>query len=337
MSEGVSVVICCHNGARRLPQTLAHLAAQQVEPWVAWEVIVVDNASTDGTGQVALTSWPADAPAPLQVVNEPRIGLSFARWRGFQEARYAVISFVDDDNWVCPEWVQLVSEIMRQHPNVGACGGYIEAVCEITPPWWFERYKRRYCIGPQGQAAGDITSTRGYLWGAGLSVRKTAWQQSVSKGFQSLLIGRQGKALSSGEDAELCLALRLAGWRMWYEPRLTLHHFLPARRLEWKYLRALHRGFGASSVIPDLYYFALRGNSKTSIEWVKRTWFWQIIVVLIKLLWYGSKLPLSFYHSLEGNSDLLQLEYRLGRLSELLQRSKIYRLSVQELWTIGIS
>jgi hypothetical protein len=89
-------------------------------------------------------------------------------------------------------------------------------------------------------------------------------------------------------------------------------------------------------VVLNLYHFALQENSKTSIGLVKRTWFWQIIVVMIKLLWYGSKLSLSFYHSLEGNPDFLQLEYRLGRLSELLQRSKIYRLSVQELWTIGM-
>src|SRR5690348_8092021 len=73
---GISVVICTYNGAERLPQTLAHLAAQEDTGTIAWEVLVVDNASTDDTAEVARRCWPADAPAPLRVVGEPRMGLS---------------------------------------------------------------------------------------------------------------------------------------------------------------------------------------------------------------------------------------------------------------------
>ena len=100
--RGVWVVLCCHNSAGRLPLTLAHLAAQQISPKLAWEVIVVDNASNDGTAEVAMKAWPEDAPVKLHVVHESQLGLSNARWRGFSQARYEVVSFIDDDNWCRP-------------------------------------------------------------------------------------------------------------------------------------------------------------------------------------------------------------------------------------------
>src|SRR6266568_2014628 len=94
---GVSVVICCHNSAKRLAATLAQLVAQRVPSEIPWEVIVIDNASTDGTAQVAAACWPAVNCVPLRIISEPRLGLTYARQRGFREAKYEFISFVDDD------------------------------------------------------------------------------------------------------------------------------------------------------------------------------------------------------------------------------------------------
>ncbi|MGH7265987.1 MAG: hypothetical protein ACREMB_14255, partial [Candidatus Rokuibacteriota bacterium] len=54
--------------------------------------------------------------------------------------------------------------------------------------------------------------------------------------------------INSGGDAEICFALRLAGWRLWFEPRMRLRHFIQTHRLDWWYLRRLFRGVGASSV-----------------------------------------------------------------------------------------
>jgi len=332
MTLDVSVVVCCHNSAKRLPQTLAHLAAQQVRKGLEWEVIVIDNASRDQTGQVALASWPANAPAPLRVVYESRLGLTHARHRGLAEAKYELISFVDDDNWVCPEWVQLVSEVMSQHPDVGACGGIVDGVCEADPPSWFAGYRSSYAVGPQAREAGDITWTRGFLWGAGLSIRKSAWQELVGRGFRPLLTDRRGRTLRAGGDSELCFALRLAGWRLWYEPRLRLQHVLPAHRLKWNYLRRMHRGFGASSVEFDPYLRAQRGNYENISEGPKYTWQRESIEVLKTLLQYRHKLLGLLYYPLEGDPDVLFIERLLGRLSELLRRRRAYDLSFREIW-----
>lgn len=327
---GVSVVVCCHNSVQRLPPTLAHLAAQQPGEGLDWEVIVIDNASTDETARVAQSAWPAEAPAPFRVVFEPRAGLSHARQRGLDESRYEIVSFIDDDNWVCPEWVRTAAEVTRAHPEVAACGGWPEEVCEVAPPTWFERFKSVYAVGPQAEHAGVMPGRWACLGGAGMSLRYSAWQQLVESGFHPLLAGRQGSALTSGEDVELTYALRLAGWELWYEPRLRMRHFIPAGRLQWSYLRRLHRGGGASTVGLDPYTFALFGPPHTLKERLRRTWHWQLAQAVKNLAEYRLKVLRLPSSAEEGNADVLKVERFTGRLVELMRWRKVYSRRVRE-------
>src|SRR5258708_21626117 len=141
MTEGVSIVVCCHNSERLLPETLACLAGQQFSNAPpACEVIVVDNASTDRTSGIARDSWPTDCRIPLRIVPEPALGLTPARLRGISEAEYEFICFVDDDNRVSPDWIENVFRVMREHPNVGACGGQVDAIAIGPLPIWFDRF-----------------------------------------------------------------------------------------------------------------------------------------------------------------------------------------------------
>ncbi len=323
---GVSVVICGHNSAERLPRTLEHLANQDVPSELQWEVILVDNASIDGTSETALRAWPANNTMSIRIVQEPKLGLAHARMRGFAEAKHEIVSFIDDDNWVCREWVRIVSEVMTEHPEVGACGGYIEAVHENNPPWWFDLYKESYVIGPQGEKGGDISNTRGWLCGAGLNVRKSAWQQLVSNGFHPKLVGRKGKALSAGEDKELCYALRLAGWQLWYEPRLRLRHFLPKHRLKWAHLRRLHRGYGAQEVRLFPYHLALKSDSKRLHRVTRRAWNRKIFVALRSLKRHRvTVLKLFLFRlKLEGEPTVLDVEQRIGFLIAMLRTRRWY-------------
>jgi glycosyltransferase involved in cell wall biosynthesis len=333
MSLGVSIVVCCHNSAKRLPDTLAHLASQKIPDGVSCEVVVVDNASTDNTAVLAQELWPAHCRIPLRVLQEPQLGLSCARHRGIVEAKYEFVSLIDDDNWACPEWVSVAAEIMAQHPEVGACGGYNEAVYEVAPPAWFDQFKASYAVGAQGQGPGDITDTRGFLWGAGLTIRKSAWQQLVDSGYQSLLVDRQGEKLSAGQDTELCFALRLAGWRLWYDPRLRLFHYLPAGRLKWRYLRLLCRGFGEASVSFDSYEIAFNSNGAHSglVKRVKTTWLWRTLATTKSLLRHPVKLALSLRMPLESDPDVLLIENYWGRLRELFRRRKTYGSNIREI------
>ncbi|MDH4187721.1 MAG: glycosyltransferase family 2 protein [Nitrospira sp.] len=281
---GVSIVICAHNGADRLPATLAHLAAQTMPQGLLWEVIVVDNASIDGTAEVAKVCWPSDAPSQLRLVYETTLGLTRARCRGLEEAQYEVVSFVDDDNWVAPDWVSIVADVMAHRKDVGACGGCVEAQCEQIPPPWFDRCREYYAVGTQHECGGDITWSRGYLWGAGLTVRKSAWKELGARGFCFQLNDREGGELMSGGDAEVCLALRLAGWKIWYEPTLNLRHFIPAGRLKWEYLERVARGFGSASVILTAYSTVRQDRTQGIMVWMRSNWLCQTSVSLLRLV-----------------------------------------------------
>lgn len=335
---GVSVVICCHNSTSRLPQTLAHLAAQQMNTpameAICWEAIVVDNASTDGTAALARKLWPNDAPAPLHVVREPRVGLAYARIRGFAEAQFEFVSFIDDDNWPCPRWVETVFELMHRHPTVGACGGKLTAMSDGALPSWFEQYANSYAVGEQALRSGDITETRGYLWGAGLTIRKDAWEQLLAAGFSPLLSGRSGASLSAGEDHEICLALRLAGWRLWYDERLQLQHYLPAQRLEWHYLCQLRRGFGESFIVLSIYHQILKLPTGLSRHF-RQKWFFETAGCFLLLILQWGKLSLSHAMLSDTKQARLLCEYYRGKVHALLRQRTTYKQTVQHIHTLA--
>ena len=334
MSEGVSIVVCCHNSAGLLPETLACLAAQQfssAQP--PCELIVVNNASTDQTTEIARRSWPQDYRIPLSVVNEPKLGLTSARLRGITEARYEFICFVDDDNRVSANWIENVFRLMSEHPEVGACGGQIEARPETTLPVWFDRFQNYYAVGTQADQVGDVTDTRGYLWGAGLCLRRKAWIALADNQFDFLLSDRKGKSLSAGGDAELCYALRLNGWRLWYEPRLTMQHFLPDSRLKWSYLRRVSRGFGAATAGFDSYDMARKGEPRNFLDRLRRTWSWQTLATVRYLLRRPFKLVSALLRSMEGDADALQIENLWGRLLELLRHRRRYVRNLRKIRT----
>ncbi len=334
MSEGVSIVICCYKAARLLPQTLACLAAQRFSTTATpAEVIVVDNASPDETARVALESWPSDCPIPLRVVHERTPGLTYARLRGIAEARYEIVSFVDQDNRVSPDWIETVAKLMAEHCEVGACGGQTEATSDEVLPSWFEQFQNYYAVGPQGKDAGDITDTRGYLWGAGLCLRKSAWQMLSERQFRFNLYDRRGQELSAGGDAELCYALRLTGWRLWYEPRLKMHHFMTTDRLNWSYLRRVSRGFGVASTGLDSYEIAIKGVPSNSMERLRRTWSWQTLATIKALLRKPLKVLRASLSGMEGDADVLRIENLWGRLLDLVRNRGNYVFRLRRLRT----
>jgi len=137
-----SVIISCRNGAARLPTTLAHLIAQE-PPMTPWEVLLIDNASTDGSAAVASSCW-RNGPAPLRIIDESRPGVRYGRERGLTEANYEFLGFVDDDNWVARDGVSAAYDIISSDPSLGAVGSIRTPACEVSPPAWFEKFHSIY-------------------------------------------------------------------------------------------------------------------------------------------------------------------------------------------------
>lgn len=246
---GFSVCIPCFNSVDRIEATLAHLQRQEVPEGLLWEVIVVDNASTDDTEDVARGIWREDKAADLRVVHESKAGLANARLCAFEASQYEFVAFVDDDNWLSETWVAQIFEFMSGHPYVGACGTKAVAHFGAPKPSWFDDYAVLFAVSPPDWKSEDVTEARGYLWGAGLTVRYSAWSELKAKGFQFLCTGRIGLSLVGGEEVELCMALKDAGWRLYYNAEVSLVHYMPAARLQEAYLLRLIQGINRSNVL----------------------------------------------------------------------------------------
>jgi len=327
--KGVSVVICCYNSAKLLAVTLEHLSRQKTRKYVDWEVVIVNNASTDNTSEVAATEWKKypDCKGSLRIAYQPIPGLAAAREKGIEESKYEYIVFCDDDNWLDENFVQNVVRLMRSNPEVAIAGAETQEVCEVEPPEWFHKWKNwSYAVGEQFDRPGDITWSRGFVWGAGMVLRRKALDKLYGDGFKSLLTDRKGKELASGGDTEICYAMRLAGWRIWYDPELKLKHYMTAPRLKWEYFLKLWKGFGVSTAGLDTYLNIIPSDMiEGNYVQIKKTWEENYSDTKQKLKEFGSEKVKNYESLPEGDPDAPLIVFNLARLEELKQIKNLYK------------
>lgn len=236
--NGISVVICCYNSKERLRITLEHLVMQSFcEAPV--EVILVDNGSTDGTAEVARSFWrQLRGRYLLRIVLEEKPGLMNARRKGVFAALYDALVFCDDDNWLCPDYLDTVYRYFREYPEVGAIGG-LGVIQAQTIPYWFDSFSRQYACFPQLDSK--------VLYGAGLSVRTKLLKHIFCITQMFYLNGRVGGRLLGGDDHELGYMILWSGYKTRYVPELKFGHYMPEQRLKIIYLKKLMVGAGYSA------------------------------------------------------------------------------------------
>lgn len=269
MPQGVSVVLCCFNSVQRLKPTLEHLAKQKLNNELACEIILVNNNSTDSSAAFANEIWEKiDSAIPLTVVNEPMPGLSHARLKGVKGAKYKYILFCDDDNWLDESYIQNAYRIMKANRKIGALGGWSETTLPVEKlPFWFKEYQTGYAVGKQSSNSGDVTD-RGWLWGAGLVVRKDIYMKAFSR-FKSLLTGRSGRQLISHEDVEICKRIILLGYKLYYSEELFFKHDVPVNRITEEYRDRLFNGFENGKEILHMYDKQISINKLKKIKKLK--------------------------------------------------------------------
>lgn len=265
--NSVTIIICCFNSAKRIKPVLKHLQRQKVHGGQKWEVIIVDNASIDNTSIIAEQIWSEDPVAELKIVYEEKPGLMNARQRGLAEAKYDIVSFIDDDNWVEDSWIWKVSDVFESDKTIAACGGISVAVFEKEKPEWFLYFENSFAVGKQANESGYVEDTKGFLWGAGLSFRRSLWMELTQRGFKNLTVGRQGKNITAGEDTELCYAFRLLGYRLYYKSDLQLFHFMSEGRMSFSYLEKMCAGFGKSFAMLNCYRVLLYPQTFKLFSW----------------------------------------------------------------------
>jgi len=247
---GASVVVCTHNRAELLPPLVAVLRTQAFSG--AFEVIVVDSGSTDGTQRVLEGLVAVDAP-PVRTLRMERPGLSAARNRGLEAAAGNIVAFLDDDALPRPGWLaELVGSFAE--PNVGSVGGRVLLRFEGNVPAWLTEslfgYLSAYDLGPTPRQVGYTPPMEQYPRGANIAVRRTA--AAALGGFRSIF-GRKGRSLRSNEEADLCYRLEAAGWRLRYVPGAAVDHIVWSERLHPRWFL---KRFAAQGRSDALFYLS---------------------------------------------------------------------------------
>lgn len=227
----ITVVLCTYNRCKSLPQALESVLASKLPESMPWEVLVVDNNSTDQTQQV-VEEFRVRDPARVRYLFEPLQGLSRARNAGIREARGEIIAFMDDDVTVSPEWLGTLTSSLHNGGWAGA-GGRILPQWTTQPPRWLP-LQDRYALAPI--AMFDPKVEAGLLpeppCGACMAFRR---EMFAKYGDFRTDLGRSGSGMLSNEDTEFGNRLLNGGERLRFEPSAVVYHSVPANRIEKRY------------------------------------------------------------------------------------------------------
>jgi glycosyltransferase involved in cell wall biosynthesis len=253
LGREIAVVVCTRNRSAALAGALEAVLAVEHDPR-AWELLVVDNGSTDDTAAVARSLADAN-PGRVRVVVEPEIGLSAARNAGIAASDAEIVAFVDDDAFPEPGWLAAVAAGFRRR-EVMCVGGPVAPLLDGELPSWFSgRFLPYLTVWDLGPAPLELHYNE-YPRGANVAFRRAGLERV---GGFSPHLGRRGSSLLSCEEIELCLRLERAGWVTLYQPGARVRHLTPVGRMTPAWLNARFAAQGRSEAIVNWMHGGLAG------------------------------------------------------------------------------
>eukprot|EP00913_Durusdinium_trenchii_P028315 g26543.t1 len=223
--QDISIIVCTYNRAEMLRGALQSLTSLRTQGEFTYEILVIDNASTDHTAEV-VDEIARDSILPVRRAREDQKGVVHARNRGVAEARGEWIAFFDDDQLADEFWLASLLKAAREQ-DVRCVGGAVH----LKLPDGVNRDLAPVCRMLLGETVG-MNSPRPY-------------NHRVTPGTGNLMIhssvfneiGVFDPAFHQrGEDTNLFLRMLDAGITGWFTPQAIVHHLIPAERLEADYL-----------------------------------------------------------------------------------------------------
>lgn len=252
----ISVVICTRNRGSQLAGTLESL--RRIEFEGRWEIVIVNNGSTDNTGSL-LREFANDPPAPVRIVFEPVPGLSRARNRGLASARGELVAFTDDDCYPTENYLDAISTCFATH-DIAFAGGRV-LLFDPTD----QRVTIRESNAVETIDAGDFVPS-GLIHGANMIARRSVLLEL--NGFDERL--GAGTAFKSGEDTDMLRRITLSGRHGRYDPSIAVYHHHgrktpeAAEQLE----RGYRRGFGSCMI-----KYVMNPVTRSAYA---RIWYWRL-------------------------------------------------------------
>jgi glucosyl-dolichyl phosphate glucuronosyltransferase len=227
-----SVVIATYNRAADLRETLASLA--NLSPHDSWEVIVVDNNSSDDTRHV-VNEWASRFPVELRYLSEPRQGRSPALNTGIRAARGSIIATTDDDVRVPADWLDRAADALQRTGGDYVGGRVLPIWGGPRPEWLSNRPGKQWAVIALLDHGSDMLEfgTRVPL-GVNMAFTRAAFDRV---GLFDPDIGRRAGTLLGQEVREWCIRARKVNMRGFYVPDMMVRHVIPPSRLTKRYFR----------------------------------------------------------------------------------------------------
>lgn len=247
----VSAVICTHNRAGRLVMAIQSLVDQHM-PREQYEIIIVDNCSTDSTREIVEQF---SREYNVRYIYEPNLGLSYARNTGWRNARGNYVAYLDDDATACPAWLSKIVETFETViPRPGCVGGKVDPIWEAPRPSWISDELLTGLTVIDWSDTPQILSDLDQKWLVGANAAFPTEVLEQVGGFVSGL-DRAGKNLLSGGDVFLTKQIKKAGYTCFYHPEIAIRHHIPKSRLNQRWF------------IRRYYWQGLSDAAMQLIEW----------------------------------------------------------------------
>ena len=242
----ITAIVCTHNRAGYLRRALESLAAQTLSPR-DYEILVVDNASTDETPQIV--HGLSEEIANLRYIREEHLGLSRARNTGAAAASTPYIAYMDDDARAEPNWLHtLLTSFKGLVPAPACVGGRVLLDWGGDPPRWLPRRYWSVYTYVDHPGGNHWLGEQEYLAGANMAFRR---DDLLSLGGFPVNLGRRGSCLLSGEEAAVIQTLREKRLGVFYTADAVVLHAVPQTRLRRSWLRNRMFWDGASQPLLD--------------------------------------------------------------------------------------
>lgn len=232
----LTVLMATHNGAATLPRVLA--AYRQLHsPADGWELVIVNNASTDNTAQILGENIEG---LPARIVCTDKQGKNHALNLGIPAALQSeLVIFTDDDILPHPDWLVIYQTAAQSMPQFDLFGGAIEAIWPKPCPAWVPRLVNlgaAFGITPNNAIAGPISATR--VWGGNMAVRGSVF--AAGHRFNEVIGPAAGQYIM-GSELEFTCRVEAAGHRAWFLTDSRVGHIIRDRQLTTEWI--MGRGF----------------------------------------------------------------------------------------------
>lgn len=225
----ISVVVCTYNRAELACLAVNSLCCQTLSP-DSYEIIVVDNGSTDGTEATIADLQAVYVGHTVRYICEKRQGLSHARNRGYQEATGSYVAYLDDDGRAPNHWLHSACTLIREQQPAALGGPIVPFYLAEKPAWFRDAYG----------AVQKTDSARPLRAGEFLNGGNMIWRKDllVALGGFDTAFGMRGTSIGYGEETEFQLRLRVRDPQalLYYDPDLFAYHLVRPEKWAWPWL-----------------------------------------------------------------------------------------------------